>query len=227
MKLSNKILLGFFGFIFLYLTAVFAEIRWSGTSNTIDDSNSIAETVDLSGISYLIVTNLEKEVSVIGSDRPRLELRSSSGNWLAKLKYKVSGDTLMLSGLQSEETRTLRISVFVPKTSFKGITVNENMVIVEALQQDFLQLSQNAGRVWMSGSIIGRIQMDLSNKAYLDISGTKLDTLSAEIEGSEVRMSSPVGLVQGSLKNKAFLQVSHIQEIQLKKDESSRLNIYQ
>jgi hypothetical protein len=227
MTLSNKILLGFFGFIFIYLTAAFAEIRLNGTSNIIDDKNSKAETVDLTGISYLILNGLDKEINVIGSDLARLEVRSLSGDLLSKLKYKVSNDTLTLSGLQSEGIKRIKISVFVPKTGLKGISVNSTVVIVEGLQADLLNLSQNGGRIWMSGSIIGRIQLGLSNQSFLDISGTKLDTLSATVEGSEVHINSPVGLLQGSMKNKSSLHLNDIREIQLNKDESSRLNMYQ
>jgi hypothetical protein len=54
MSLSNKILLSFFGFIFLYLTAAFVEIRVSGTPNIISDKNSKAETVDIVGVNYLV-----------------------------------------------------------------------------------------------------------------------------------------------------------------------------
>src|SRR5687768_6562742 len=106
MKLSNKILFGFFGFAFIYLTAVFAEVRLRGIPNIINDNNSIAETVDVSGVSYLVLQNLDKQVNVVGSDRARLEVRSISGNLLQKLNYQVSGDTLTLSEGNSEEVKT-------------------------------------------------------------------------------------------------------------------------
>jgi hypothetical protein len=227
MKLSNKILIGFFGFIFLYLTATFAEIRFSGTPNIINDKNSIAETVNLSGIAYIIVNDLNKDVKIIGSDRPRLEVRSLTGDVLKKLKYAVSGDTLTLSDFQSEKTRTITISVFVPQTSFKGVTVNSSVAHIEKLEQTFFHISQNSGRIWMSDNTISKIQMDLSNRSYLDISNTNVDTLSAKIEGSEAHISSPVGLVQGSMKDNSFLRLGEIREIQLKKDKSSNLTMHQ
>src|SRR5688572_19543448 len=117
MKLSNKILIGFFGFIFIYLTAAFTEVRLKGTPNVIDDTNSIAETVDIPGIAYLILNDIDKNVNVIASDRAQLEVRSFSGDLLTKLKYKISDDTLTLSGLQSKGIKTIKISVFVPNTS--------------------------------------------------------------------------------------------------------------
>jgi hypothetical protein len=227
MKLSNKILIGFFGSIFLYLTAVFAEFRLTGMPNIINDKNSIAEAVDVSGIAYVILNDVKKDVKVIGSDRSRLEVRSLTGDVLKKLKYAVSGDTLTLSGFQSENPNTIIISVFVTQTGFRGITVKSSVAIIEKLEQAFLHLSQNSGRIHMSDNKIGKIQMDLSNRSFLDISSTKLDTLSANIEGSDVHIYSPIGIVQGSMKKASFLNLDDIQEIRLKIDESSRLNVSQ
>jgi hypothetical protein len=227
MKLSNKILLGFFGLIFLYLTAAFVEIRLSGAPNVVNDKNSIAETVDIPGIAYLIINNLDRDIKVIGSDRPRLEVRSLSGDILKELKYRVSGDTLTLSGLQSEDTRTIRISLFVPETGLKGIAVNSSVATLEGLKQELLYISQNSGQIFIADNGIGHVHLEVSGRGHLNITATPLDTLSAKIDNSEVLISSPVGVLNGSMENNAFLRMSRVDEIQLKKDESSSLNVHQ
>ena len=226
MKLSNKILIGFFGFAFIYLTAVFAEVRLRGTPNIINDSNSIAERVDISGVAYLVLRDLDYHVTVIGSDHPQLEVRSLAGDLLQRLNYKMSGDTLTLSDLQSQGRRPVKISAFVLKSGLKGILVNAADAVVKGLEQERLHISQSAGRIWMSENTIGKIHIEGSGKSYLNISATELDTLSATIDNSEVLISSPVGLLQGSLKNHSHLRVGDIDEIQLKKDETSIFNSY-
>ncbi len=227
MKLSNKILIGFFGFAFLYLTAVFAEIRLRGTPNIINDANSTAETVDISGVSYLVLQNLDHDIAVTGSDQPRLEVRSISGDLLKELKYNISGDTLTLSKFQAEEKPSVSISVFVPKAGLKGMTVNDSRANVKGLEQELLYISQNAGQIFMSDNRIDKVHLEVSSKSYLHITATSLDTLSAKIDNSEVIISSPVGVLKGSMENNSSLQMSRIDEIQFKKDENSRLNLYQ
>jgi len=224
MKLSNKILIGFFGFIFIYLTAAFAELRLNGVPNVIDDTNSIAETVELTAISYLIIKNVDKNVLVLGSDRPRLEVRSFTGDWLAKLKHSVSGDTLTLSDFH-EENAKVKIAVFVPQAQLKGITVNTASATVNGLQQDRLHLSQKSASLWVTDSQLTKMEVDL-DQSFLDVSGTTLDTLSVQVERSRLNILSPVGILQGSMKNNAYLTLSDIEEIQLKKDKSSRLLSY-
>lgn len=226
MKLSNKILFSFFGFAFIYLTAVFAEVRLRGIPNIINDHNSIAETVDMSGVSYLILQNLDKQVNVVGSDRAQLEVRSISGDLLQKLNYSVSGDTLTLSKLKSEEVRTFKITLFVPNAHLKGIRVNAAEAIVKGLEQKLFIVSQRAGRTWMSDNEIATIQLDVSDRSYVDISAEGLDTLVAKIDNSNVHVAAPIRLLRGSMKNKSFLRASDIDEIQFSKDDSSRLNLY-
>jgi len=226
MKLSNKILVAFFGFAFIYLTAVFAEVRLRGTPNIINDSNSIAETVDISGVAYLVLRDVDYRIDVIGSDHAQLEVRSIAGDLLKMLKHKISGDTLTLSELHSEERRMVKISVFLPKDGLEGITVNAAEASVKGLAQELLYISQNAGRIWMSDNRIGKIHIEASDKSYLNILATDLDTLSAKIDSSEVLISSPVGLLEGSMKNKSVLRMNDIDEIQFKKDETSRFNLY-
>lgn len=227
MKLSNKILIGFFGFIFLYLTAVFAEVRFRGNLAVIDDSNSRAETVDISGVTHLILADLGKSINVIGSDQPRLEVRSISGDLLKKLKYNISGDTLTLSQLDLEKNMNIRISVYVPQNSFIGMTVNGASVKLEGLEQKVLSVFQNSGRISMDiTNKVEKLYIEANNRANFYVSGTDLDTLSTLLDNSEVTIDSRVTLLKGSIKNNSYVRIGGTEEIQFKKDESSRLYLY-
>jgi hypothetical protein len=226
MKVSNKILLGFFGFLFVYLTAAFTEIRLTGTPNAISDSNSKAEVVDLSGIRYVVVEDVDRNVNIIQSDRLQLEVRSIDGNLLKDLTYQISGDTLKLIAFKSEVKRAIKITVHVPKESLRGIHTKSSVVIISGLEQARLQLSQRAGRIWMSNSKLSNMEIDLSEGSFFNVSETDIDTLSANVDRSEAHVNSLVGFVRGSVTNESFLRLSGIREIQVKKDESSNLNIY-
>jgi len=227
MKLSNKILLGFFGFLFLYLTAAFTEIRFAGTPNTINADNSKAEVIDLTGIHYVVVDGVSRNVNIAQSDRLQLEVRSFAGDLLKDLKYEVSGDTLKLISFESEGDRAIKITVLVPKDSLQSIHVKSSVLILSGLEQARLKLTQNnRGRIWMSDSKVSNLEMNLSEGSFIDVSNTDIDTLSASVDRSEAHFNSLVGFVQGSVTNESFLRLSGIREIQIKKDESSNLNMY-
>lgn len=226
MKLSNKILLGFFGFVFLYMTAAFAELRFMGIPNVINKTNSVAETVDISGIRYLILNDCSREINVVPAERPHLEVLSFSGNVLKTLKYEIAGDTLTIAGLESQDSRNIQFTVFVPNSSLKAIHVKSSTLIIEGLKQDALQITGDAGRVWMSGVNIAKIGLDITNKSLLDISKATLDTMEAKITESQLIVSSPVGSLKGTVENHSLVRLNEVEEIQLKKDLNSDLNIF-
>lgn len=226
MKLSNKILLGFFGFIFLYMNAAFMEIRLTGSPNIINDENSTAERIDLSAINYLVLNGVDKDVNVIGSDKSSLEVRSINGDLLKKVKYVVSGDTLTLSGIDAGDIQTFKITVFVPSASFKAINVNSAEAHIKGLHTPLLNIYQKKGRIYVSDCSIARVELDL-DAAYLNIADANVDTVSFTLEASTVNIYSPLMNLQGSLHNQSFLEHHRdVQEIQLKKDESSKLSMH-
>lgn len=227
MKLSNKILLGFFSFLFLYLTAAFTEIRFTGTLNIINTDNSKAEIVDLSGIHYIDVNNVSTNVTITQSDRSQLEVRSISGDLLKNLKYEISGDTLKLLSFTSEDAQAHKVTVLVQRERLKGLHIKSSTISISGLEQAQLQLTQVDGRIWISDSKFSALEMNLTEGAFIHVSETNMDTLSATVTGkSEAHLNSLVGFVQGSVTNQSFLRLSGIREIQIKKDESSNLNMY-
>ena len=226
MKLSNKILIGFFGFAFIYLTAVFAEIRFRGTPNKLSDDNSMAETVDMSGVSVVVLQNIDRHINVVGSNEPRLEVRSLAGDLLKNFSYRISGDTLILSQLQSTETKAVRITIFSPTAGFQKLIVNSAGVSVTGLKQEILHLSQHEGRMWISDSQIAKIEVEASERSYLQIESSELDSLSARMDFAEMYVVSPVRVLRGSMENASSLRMVNVMEIQFKKDASSRFNLY-
>ena len=225
MKLSNKILIGFFGCLFLYLTAVFAEIRLTGIPNIINDSNSIAEKVSLAGVKHVILNDVSRSVIIVASDKSELEVRSISGKELQNLQYEVLGDSVILSGFKSEPASNLKITVFIPE-GLKRIAVNSSEAHVEGFRQENLNISENEGHVFLLDNEISKLQIRLSNRSHLDASNSMLDTLSADVDGSQVYAAAPMKVAQGSIQNSSFLQLGDVGEIAIKKDNSSRLNIY-
>jgi hypothetical protein len=78
----------------------------------------------------------------------------------------------------------------------------------------------------MSESTVARMQLNMSESS-LDVFETNLDSLSAQTERSHVSISSTVKVLQGSINDGTFLYVGDIDDIQLKKDNTSRLVITQ
>lgn len=226
MKLSNKILIGFFGFIFIYMTAAFTEIRLRGTPNFIDNSNSLTETADFSGVRYMVFEDLGQNIHVYGSDQSRIEVRSMAGDLLQKLQYNISGDTLTLIKMEIDENQLVNISISVPKNTLKGMTVNGAGLSIDGLEQKELSIFQHAGWISMNNNKnLEKLTLEASNEANFTLANTDLKTLSLLIRNSEVQIHATVGLVEGSMMDNSFLRMKSAEEIRFKKDESSRLDL--
>lgn len=226
MKISNKILIGFFGFIFIYMTAAFTEIRLRGDLYHMDDSNAIIETVDIIGVKYLILPDLDQRIFVRGSDKPRIEVRSISGDLLQNLKYNITGDTLTLITLDLAEDQHINLSIYMPKDTFKSMHVNGAAVIVKELDQKILTVFQSDGSITFNdNNILGKLNIEAINDARFNSSGSKLDTLSVLIDNSEVTIRGSIKRVEGSMSNDSYLHVRDVDDIEFKKDESSRLRL--
>ncbi len=125
MKLSNKVLIGFFGFIFVYMIVAFTEIRFKGDLNRFNDSNSVSESVDIVNIKYLVLSDLNQRITISGSDNPRIEVKSVSGDLLKDLQYDISGDTLTMQPMLLQENQLVTVSIHVPKTTFIGLSTRK------------------------------------------------------------------------------------------------------
>lgn len=228
MKLSNKILIGFFGLIFIYMAAAFTEVRFSGELNRIDDSIGMTEKVDITGVSYLILPELEESVTIRGTlGKPRIEVRSLTGDMLQHLTYKISGDTLSLLALDLVENKPVNLFIYISESGLTSLTANSAGVIIEELKQQSLNIYQKDGWLRMDATNeLNNLYIEASNGAYFNLDGINLDTLSVNIDSSNMYIRSTVNHVKGTLYNDAYLQLGEVNEIVFKKDTTSVLHLY-
>ncbi|MTI38312.1 hypothetical protein, partial [Fulvivirga lutimaris] len=198
MKLSNKILIGFFGFAFIYMTAAFTEIRLKGDPNRIDEFNGVMETVGINNVNYLVLPDLDHRITIMGSDNPRIEVKSLKGDLLKYLKYNIKGDTLTLESLELEERQNLVIYIHVPKNNFVGLTSNNAGISIGELELANLTIVQTDGWIRIGeNNKLGTINLTANQGAYFNASDAEIDTLSATIEDSQISISSSLKLAKG------------------------------
>ncbi len=226
MKLSNRILIGFFGFVFIYLIAAFTEIRFRGNLNHLDESTGLVETADLSGFTYLIIRDLDESVTLVAADVPGIEVRSITGDLLKNLKYEVKGDTLELTQLQLEENVNLNLTVYVPKNSLTGMTIYDVSVVIKGMDQKQLAIRQQAGSIrFVEGNRLEKLSIQATDNGNLNFSGHPLDTVSIQLNNSNVHIESGTSRVEGKMVNDSYLWIRDVNEIDFTKDETCRLFI--
>jgi hypothetical protein len=187
------------------MTAAFTELRFKGDIHRFVDSNSISETTSIAGVNYLVLSDLDQRITVLGSDDPRIEVTSATGDLMQYLKYAVSGDTLFIKKSAPSEKLRFNVSIHVSKANFIGMTSTNTGVTIHDLEQETLNIIQSDGWIRMTGNNrFGKITLKAQNKA-------------------DVSISQPLKLVKGTMTNESYLRIGAAGEIQFKTDESSRL----
>ncbi|TRX60229.1 hypothetical protein FNH22_09280 [Fulvivirga sp. M361] len=226
MKLSNKILIGFFGFVLLYMLLAFTEVRFRGDYKGWNKSNSKVESTPIDTVKYLVLKGLDQQVKLSTSDQPRIELKSRSGAVLSKLEYETHGDTLVLERFALEEHERVHLFVYVTPNDLAEIKVNKSSVVISNLDQLSLSITQSGGSVNMEGNNkLGNMRIDASEKANFRAAGFSLDTLSVQLDHADIKFWSKVERLEGGMINQSHLLVKDPGDIQFKKDESSRLRV--
>lgn len=225
MNISNKILLGFFGTAFVYMTAVFVEIRLTGEDEDLTDDNVMIETAPMSDVNYVIVADLGRRLYIKSSDEPRLEIRSRSGDFLSKLTYEIKDDTLVISELKFEEEVHFDMTLFLPN-KFSGIETKDAFIHLSQIDLSSLSINQVGGRIILNGDIkLGKLNIVGSQSAEFDVFDSDIDTVALDIDDSNVELRAYVGRIEGSMKNDSYLYVENTDDINFKKDESSHIRL--
>ncbi|MFK7951973.1 MAG: hypothetical protein AB8B73_03940 [Ekhidna sp.] len=224
--MSNKILIIFFGTILTYTLMAFAEIRISGESRILNEKNSIAETISLDGIKYVVFDDrLNQWIHLSGSNKPRIEMKSKSGDMMSKLKYELKGDTLYINEMNDEENH-FDLSIFVPRDGFSGFTSSSAYVELSDIKQPGLSINQVNGRVDLEEDVdIGRLILNSNSDATLEMTASRVDTLSIQVDDSSLRLYGKIRRLEGTLENSSSVYASDVDEMMLKKDKGSSIRI--
>ncbi|MEM7110526.1 MAG: hypothetical protein AAF519_20020 [Bacteroidota bacterium] len=226
MKLSNKILIGFFGFIFLYMTAAFTEMRFKGDLNRIGEHDGIMETTELSAIGYVKMSDLIQRVTVTSADNPGIEVKSKTGQALQSLNYEVVGDTLIINSFDLNKGEPAAITLLLNGNGLRGLEVRDTHVTLKKMVIDSLVVSQSGGHVWFDKmNRIDQLNIKVEDAAELYVY-TGLDLLNVNAINSHVVIQSDIGILSGRISRQTQLVASGPEEVRLKRDSSSDFRFY-
>lgn len=228
MKLSNKTLIIFFGVILAYTLLAFAEIRFKGEHQSLNEENSIAEEVSMKNLKYVVISeDLDKRVTISSSNNPRIELKSTSGDILSKLAYEVKDDTLFLQKLNlGEEEQHFHFAVFIPTIGFEGVKATSSNVNFLDIKQASFSIVQSGGRVTFEDDIeIERLNITERDGATLNVYNSRIDTINVDLDDSDLSLRLQVNRLEGLLANKAAIYSEGANDVQLKKDKRSSIRI--
>lgn len=225
MKLSNKVLIGLIGVIFIYINLAFIEIGFRGKPRVSLITEGISEVSELDEFNYLVIEDFGRSIKVIGSDKFALEMRSLEGGQLETVHTEYKQDTLILKPLNVEREKPFFVKIYVEKGSLKGVQINNaRSLTLDSLEQVNLEVSHQEGWITLRRSKFDKITLR-SGQGGFTIRNSELDSLTFLADQSRISVESTLKHVSGSLKNESSLRLKGVRDIQVRSDETSRMDL--
>ena len=222
MKLSNKLLIGFAGAIFLYLSAAFIELRVKGDHDDLDSSDAITESLPIENVRYINIDDLDTRISITSSNEPRIEIRSMSGGLIKSLEYQIYGDTLEITGM--EETGSRRtFTLFVPN-EIVGLRVFNTRVFVSNLDLNEIKIEAISASVSLDNNVnVNKLSIVGSRNSNFNARESQVDSLTVDLNRSNAFLYTEIKGIEGAVSKSSRLIISGAGEINIKKDASSNI----
>ncbi|MEQ9405663.1 MAG: hypothetical protein RIM99_18885 [Cyclobacteriaceae bacterium] len=227
MKLSNKLLIGFFGGAMIYMLMAFAEVRLRGDDRRLTGNNAKVESVPLANVRFINLNDLGKRINIESSYNPRIEMRSKDGDVLSGLKYELNGDTLTLTQLEVGEDVRISLTIYVPDNGSIGLSSNNARVYMSKLDVSAIAIMQTGGRIVFEDDVrLQRLMLQVGEDARFDLYSGEIDSVTLNMNNSSATIRSRIGLLDGFMANDSDLMIGSISEITFKKDNSSSIRLF-
>lgn len=225
MKLSNKILIWFFGGAVAYMSLAFTEIRFRAPKQGSDNFTAM-DVVSLDSVQNLVINDLDNRVYVTTADDPRIELKSDE-KLLSKLDYSIDGKTLSLNSIDLDEEKHFDLTIYMPR-DFSTMEVRDGWVQVSGVKQSNLALIQNGGRTTLSKDVdLENLSLTLTENAEIDAFGSRIERVIVDSDFSNIELRTYVGRIEGQMSNRSYLYLQGTDELNFKKDKSSSMRLLQ
>ena len=224
MKTSNRLLLGTIAMLVFYVTVAFIELRIKGDYNR---RTFNTDSVALPMYHHLVIEGLDQRVYIKPSESPMITTRTVRENPMAALDYALNGDTLIIHdlGLQSNDQGQFTI---YSGAQLKSLTSVDSYFQLGEYEVDSLVIDQQGGRgsiYDMSG--LDHLGLSVKRNAEFDVYNARAGSVNLIIDHGNVEFRSPIISLRGSMKHNSYLSLQGVQNFAFKKDDSSRLRIFE
>ena len=231
MKLSNKILIGFFSVVFLYTISVMLEVRLTGQYiiRNSDDTleNLIYESMPIDNPRYLILHSRQKFLRIEESTDPRLEIKSFDGGLLDRVILKETRDTLEIGAFDFEEELSYAATLYINRGDQLQIEMNQAKVSLRHLNLSSLTVLQRGGYLSVNdSSVISHLRISTTDDGLFETTDARIDTIDLTAESSSIRLLKEPKVLKAVIKNASSLSTQDVPYMLYERDSTSTLRIF-
>ena len=226
MKTSKIIFIALLSAIALIILAAIIEVRLTGTKDG-EFNGEFKTRIQLSKFKVLNIIG-NNNLDVFQSDSAYFEITSMKDSIVPELRYTITGDTLIIAAqmvkIETGSLVSIHVNDQLNQIILKKSNINLSNFQISQLSLDLDQSTMNVSQQNNKNASFQHLNIMARNNSQFD-ADIKIDTLQVEIHHSEVSSWSTINNLSGSIADSSRLNLRQPQEITLKRDSSSNLNI--
>ena len=226
MKLSNKILLGFFGSVILYTLLAAGEIRLNGSLRSENNEGFLLKSTEVSSFKHLVINDSDINISVNQSDTNRIEVRGNNENTSFKVPYRFSGDSLIIDSIRQNVTGELMISIYL-NNRLQSINSNSTRTYIRNFNCDSLTVVASDNYLsFRDENEIQYLRLISKKGANVYLFTELVKTLDVQIDEATVTVRKELPDISAELVNGAVLSTKAPDNLRLKKERACKVLMY-
>ena len=228
MKTSKIIFISLLGTIALIILAASIDIRITGKRNGDYIADLKRSKQILPAFKALNLSSC-KNIQIVQNDSSFIEIKYSKDSIVPKIDYSIVKDTLTISGL-NKKNRDFFIKICATD-SLESIKLENSDLGIYNFGFSHMSFYLNHSRVYLNQennnkSSAHAIHIIAKNHSDIDCYKFNIDSLGITLHNSTANFYAHVNKISGSITDTSRIELHQVEEISLKKDASSKMNIY-
>jgi len=228
MKTSKIIFISLLSTIALIILVAMVDFRLTGRRNNGGQSDFKIKKQVLPPFKVLSINN-SRNVTLVQNDSSFIEVTYLKDSIAPDINFKIREHTLIISGF--EKLIHHNVSVRINSTDSLGRMSLENSDIsIENFSTGKIVVEMDKSSIWFNQGMNQQTAyhtLDIVARNHSRVNSTKfrVDTLSIALQNSEINLEIMARKIKGELSDSSRIYVRQVEEISLKKDVSSHINI--
>lgn len=228
MKTSKLIFISLVGAIALLILAAMLDLRINGRKFSDIDSDFKVKKQSLKLFKTLYITN-SMNVTLVKNDSSFLEITCLKDSVTPKVNFSMHDDTLKISDFEKLSHSNSSIRIYATNSLRHVLLKNSNLTL-ESFSTGELSLTIDQSNVVLSESEPHKSRihfLEILANNHSNVYGREfyVDSIGISLQHSELSLEGIANKLGGTLADSSRIQARQSQEIWLKKDGTSKINI--
>ena len=177
----------------------------------------------------VLCINESMNTTLIRGDSSYLEVTFLKDSIEPKVNYTIKDDTMMLNDFEKKSHHNVFVRIHATD-SLKSIQLKNSDISIERLGRGGLSIAMDNSSLWLNQYTLVKtpfqnLAIVEKNHSNVNSSNFKIDSVKIDLNNSKAELELIVKKISGNLSDGSYLSVRHPEEISLKKDATSKINV--